>query len=153
MIVRVLICASNLCFLLVKELLIDCARLFNGVDNIPDKAPPAEENEAEAHVEEQDGVDSIPDKAPPAEETGAEALVEEQDGVDNISEKAPPVEETGAEASVEEREASEEQQNAKPKCKGGRKRERAAGSEDIDSTSVFQKLLVVKRSEAVGRTK
>ena len=122
--------------------------MFNGVDNIPDKAPPAEENEAEAHVEEQDGVDSIPDKAPPAEETGAEALVEEQDGVEDISEKAPPVEETGAEASVEEREASEEQQNAKPKCKGGRKRKRAAGSEDIDSTSVFQKLLVVKRSEA-----
>ena len=117
------------------------------------RPPPAEENEAEAHVEEQDGVDSIPDKAPPAEETGAEALVEEQDGVEDISEKAPPVEETGAEASVEEREASEEQQNAKPKCKGGRKRKRAAGSEDIDSTSVFQKLLVVKRSEAVGRTK
>ena len=46
-----------------------------------------------------------------------------------------------------------EEQKAKPKCKGGRKRKRAAGSEDIDSTSVFQKLLVVKRSEAVGRTK
>ena len=55
---------------------------------------------------------------------------------------------TGAEASVGEREASEEQQKATPKCKGGRKRKRAAGSENIDSTSVFQKLLVVKRSEA-----
>ena len=45
--------------------------------------------------------------------------MEEQDGVDNMSAKASPVEETGADASVEEREASDEQQEAKPKRKGG----------------------------------
>ena len=59
---------SHLVYHSPKQLLIDSARLYNGVDNIPDKALV---DSIPALVEEQDGVGSIADKAPPCRGDGS----------------------------------------------------------------------------------